>query len=337
MLQTCIDFESEFESSPASTGVGYDFARIFEQWVAHREQAGWTSRASRPLREDSIVVYREMWNALAEYCVAARISPFGISSGDLESFLASRKGKEGRALSKPYAFRMLSLVDKVLNLEARLTKRNAWEGAQALLRSPDYRFANDEYLESLPDALTEHESEQLIAWLAVPDLQALPSWKALRDRAAVAVMLGAGLAPGDTRALALEGCKRNAQGIIWKLSVPGDGNGPARESPIAEWASELLEAWLTLRSQLVIPGASVFPGTRNGRSWGKSSLFESVTQLLEDAGYPGRSGMALRHSFALRQLKQGVSVDELQTWLGLKEGGMLDRYRRMVFGPVQVV
>ena len=166
-------------------------------------------------------------------------------------------------------------------------------------------------------------------------------WQQLRNRVAVALQLGAGLAPGDVRALdvqasALPGGRGRAR--PWTLRVPGNGNMPARETPVAPWAGALLQHWLQVRAQAAIAGPWLFPATCGGKPWGKESQYTAARQVLADAqlGDPEGGSYRLRHTFALRQLRRRTNSDQVALWLGIEPMAMA-KYRRIVAGFAEVV
>jgi integrase len=124
----------------------------------------------------------------------------------------------------------------------------------------------------------------------------------------------------------------------WKVSVPGDGNSAARETPIASWAGELLQHWLAVRAEARIAGNYLFPSTRTGKQWHKDSQYMCARRVLEEAGIDASEGgsFRLRHTFALRQLRRGFEPEEVARWLGV-EPQVMERYQRVVVDPIDVV
>ncbi len=120
--------------------------------------------------------------------------------------------------------------------------------------------------------------------------------------------------------------------------MPGNGNLPPRETPIAPWAAELLKHWLQVRAELGIPGEQLFPSTRTGKPWGKESQYRCARELLAQAGLDSAEGgsFRLRHTFALRQLRRGTSVEQVARWLGLEVEAM-NKYTRVLIAPADVV
>lgn len=328
----------------------------FVSWVQHRAASSSRSRAERALNEKTATVYQEMWNAFAAYCAERGLGLHDVGVNDLEVFLATRGVRledaqarvltKGEDLSARYARRFLSLIDKVTRFNASREGKAANTAAHEVLQRPEYRYADATDKDPLPDYLSEAQARRLIDYVTAlrpngnEDRQA--GWKEVRDRTAVALMLGAGLAPGDVRALQVDGVINGGgrrSEIPWKLSLPGNGNSPARETPVAQWAGVQLAFWLSVRTQQGIPGDFVFPSTASGRGWSHTRCFEAGKAVLQGAGLGNESGglFKLRHTFALRQLAKGRSEADVARWLGLLDLNGMARYQRVVMKPVEVV
>jgi hypothetical protein len=201
------------------------YIEAFDAWLMAREQFG-------ALREQSsVAVYRSMWTALAAWSVGRGLPLDAIKSGDLEAHLLSRGGAD--ELSARYAWRLLTLVDEVLSHRAHagaLPRNSA--AHDLLMTTPEWRYANAADKTPLPDHLHGHEARALVSWLLDPasgsDAAGAPAhtWQALRNRTAVALQLGAGLTPGDIRAVLLTGVVCDgprAATVPWKIRIPAHG------------------------------------------------------------------------------------------------------------------
>jgi integrase len=330
--------------------------QVFQAWIDHRAQSTSTRRNERPFREESAKVYQEMWHAFAAYCGARDLDITDIEERDLQAFLVmrgngaelenARGASRNGTLSPRYVWRMLTLIDEVTRFDARREGRPANPAARELRQRPEYRYANAAHATPLPEHFSEAQARRLIAHLTRIGPDSLPAgplpWKEVRDRTALAVMLGGGLTPGDVRALALGGVYRDGGDepeIPWKLALPGNGNSPARETPLAKWAGRQLAFWLTVRREQGIDGNLVFPSTRSGKPWSHTACYNACKAALADAGMGADSGgvFRLRHTFALRQLAKGMTEAEVARWLGLLDINGMARYRRIVPGQVDVV
>ena len=238
------------------------------------------------------------------------------------------------------------LIDKITRFDAKEAGVTPNGAARILLQTGPYRNANNANHALLPDFLTAGEARRLIEHVTAFRAQSLAvaplSWQEVRNRTAVAVQLGGGLSPGDVRGLLVAGVVINGSrvtGLPWKLILAGNGNSPARESPLAAWAGRQLALWLSVREEQGIAGDLVFPSTRTGKPWSKVSSYLAFKSVFEAAGLadPAGGSYKLRHTFALRQLKKGKSAEDVARWLGVQDPAVIERYRRVLIAPVDVV
>jgi integrase len=326
-------------------------AAAFERWLADQRQSGALRRGS------SVQVYRDMWSGFTRWCLgqSPAVTLDALDSGDLQAFQQARFGMKSAdlSLSPRHALRLLRLIDRVLRHHAAATgARVNTAAADWIAAQPHVRYAEAKHADPLPDFLPVAEARHLIAFLsnARPrpsasgtrrDAQAALSWQQLRNRVAVALQLGAGLTPGDVRVLPLSAPSLQGGGAAqrpWKIAVPGNGNSPARETPIAPWAGALLQHWLQVRSESRIAGEFLFPSTRSGKPWSKEAQYLAAKQVFGDAGIDGAEGgsFRLRHTFALRQLRRGTDAQQVARWLGIEPEAMA-KYQRVVTGREAVV
>ncbi|KPF47604.1 hypothetical protein IP87_00735 [beta proteobacterium AAP121] len=329
-----------------------DYQSAFTRWLAEARQAGRIRRAT------TAQVYQHMWEALATWAVGQGIALPRLQATDLDAYLQSRSGA-AEALTPRYAWRLLALVDRVLASHARQRQRSRNTAVPALLDThADIRHANAVQRDDLPAYLLPADAARLVAHLSAlrprrgsAGRGALPPWQEVRNRASVALMLGAGLAPGEVRNLrcsdvlldagAAAAQADNAPGLPWKLHVPSDGLTPERETPLAPWAAQVLRHWLQVRHEAGVTGAVLFPSTRQGgKVWSKVSHYQATAAVLsaagiDTAGEGSASGGSyrLRHTFALRQLRRGTAEAELERWLGVSDPSVMARYRRILLRP----
>ena len=327
----------------------------FEAWLAHRQASRSRAKSERALSEESINVYREMWHAFAKFCAERNVLLGDLTVSDLETFLAirgagpdpeqPRQTTRGGYLSARYANRYLVLVQRVTQFQARQDGEEANRAAALLRERPEYKYAEAADKDPPPEYLDEMQARVLIASITrapQPESKEKMTWKTVRDRTAVALMLGAGLAPGDVRSLKMDGVITTGgrrAGVPWKLALEGNGNSPARETPVADWAGRQLAFWLRIRAQQGMPGDYVFPSTMSGTQWSHTRCFEASRDVLEAAKLGKDAGglFKLRHTFALRQLRKGKSEEDVARWLGLLDINSMARYRRIVLSYQDVV
>lgn len=304
--------------------------------------------------EETADIYREMWAAFATFCIERDLHYDRLRPEDLSTFFQYRQkaraytGMQDRELNARYARRFLTLIDRVLRHSAQENGCQPNHAAIELLQQTEYKYAEAADRDPLPEYLRSGQAELLIRFCGDCQKTATEEgmyWKELRDITAVALMLGAGLAPGDVRSLRCDGIffrnsesneSSNNNDLPWKLSVPGNGNSPARETPIASWAAHLLKVWMDQRRKQRLAGDYVFPSTASGKQWSQSRCFESCKAALEKAGIGEAPGglFRLRHTFVLRQLAEGHAETDIARWLGLLDITGMNRYKRILTNEV---
>lgn len=304
----------------------------------------------------SVEVYRDMWGAFSAWCLgqSPALTLEALDARDLQAFQARALWHEefgSVALPPP----CLATVATVRSRAAPSRGRHGpsrQHGRRGLDRGESRDSLRRGGLSRSSAGVLVAEAKQLITFLSQarprPHLspqgraaQGAFTWQQIRNRVAVGLQLGAGLTSGDVRVLTLDAPTSQGGRVRerpWQVAVPGNGNSPARETPIAPWAGELLQHWLQVRAEARIEGPFLFPSTRAGKAWSKESQYESAKEVFDEAGFDAADGgsFRLRHTFALRQLRRGAESEKVARWLGVEPGAM-SRYRRVVAAPEDVV
>jgi site-specific recombinase XerD len=319
---------------------------VFDAWLAS------SSGPIRGLSEDTESVQRAMWNAFEIWCGKHKIAVATLTGSDLHAYLQSREGLvPASELTPRYAWRLVTLVDRICNHLASVQGRGANHAAAALLESlPDIKHANAESLEPVPQALTKAQDRMLVEYLesyvpndpkALLQLQSKIAWQDLRNHVGVALQRGAGLTPLEIRTLTVDAVFIDQDPLKgpWKVRAPATGSSPAHDAPLARWARPLLTYWLQCRREMNIAGDWLLPSTKTGKPWGKTAHFEAVSSVFESAGMLGLKGGSyrLRHTFALRQLARAdITEAKVAAWMGVAVKEM-QRYRGLLMEPVEVI
>ena len=320
----------------------------FDCWLTHRQSSTSNARRQRALLDESAYIYREMWRSFAKFCGQQNITLADLTVTDLETFLltrgsgpdvaAPRMTTAGAYLSPRYANRYLVLIENVTKHKASVDDVMSNHAAALLRERPEFRYAEAADKDPPPEYLDEMQARRLITHLTrapQPESNEKMTWKTVRDRSAVSLMLGGGLTPYDLRNLKLDGVISvggRRTDVPWKLSLQGNGNSPARETPLADWAGRQLAFWLRIRSQQGIPGPWLFPSTMKGTQWSNTRCFDACRSVLESAKIGNDSGglFKLRHTFALRQMRKGKDEADVARWLGFLDSKSMDHYKRIV-------
>jgi integrase len=245
-------------------------------------------------------------------------------------------------LSPRYVWRLLDLIGKVLAHRAGSGEGDyAPVAAQVLEEQDQWLYANASKKDPLPQYLQPSDAALLVSYLSAARPRAtrpvVQEWRELRNRTAVALMLGAGLTPGEVRAAQVDDVVvtgGRTTGVPWKLRVQPSTTSAARETPIAAWAGQVLQHWLVVRTQERILGAALLPSARSGKTWGHVTLYEAIRAVMRGSGLDPSlekgGSFRLRHTFALRQLRRGHTDEAIAAWLGVEVAEMA-RYHRVVF------
>ena len=310
--------------------------------------AGWLASVRRPRKgvteESSETAYAMMWHSFTEWCVSRGVGLDELTPENLIEFVSRPSQRDAKKdLSPRYVWRLLTLVDRVLGHRSRTLKLPENAAVEEVFsRHPHWRFANADRNDRLPEYLPADAAAKLVAHLSEPRSKGVGEqmpWQEIRNRTSVAVMLGAGLTPGEVRDLELHQVVVAGSlhpGVPWKLQVRGGGAHGMRETPLTGWAGRLLGHYLALRGREKIPGVQLFPSTRKGTAWGKVAQYQATTAVLAaagiDEGHLSGGSFRLRHTFALRQLRRGKAPNQVALWLGVELREVL-RYKSVAYDP----
>lgn len=314
---------------------------VFEDWLASRPARG-TRAGNGALADTSAQLYRDMWAVFMQFMLSRPrrrgTDPSGLTGlrrADLQAFIETAQQSRASAWSDRYGWRMLHLIDRVMRFQLlRQGERPGPTSAaiDVLHEHAPLRHANARYLDHDARPLTEPEARRLQRHLMDALATSLQDtegrdWKHIRDAAAAALMLGAGLAPGDLQALPLSALRLppRPQERGW-VDIPGDGLSPEHQAPLDDWAVPVVRRWLAVRQMRDIAGPWALPSTARGSALSRMSCHRRIVGVLTAAGVPGGVPFRLRHTCAVRWLRAGHSEDMVGQWLGLVERKALHRY-----------
>ncbi|WOB11173.1 site-specific integrase [Piscinibacter gummiphilus] len=333
-----------------------DFEEAFDRWQADISAADVLTRSS------SVGYYASIWKALTDWCVVQDplVTLDNIVERDLVEYLNQRRAENGDAYTTRHAWRVLHLVDRVLQHRALVKDVPYRDAAARVIESREQiKHANVDENQAALSYLNGEEAAILVRYLrgvrpGALGRRKLRDWQDLRNLAAVALHVGAGLTAGEVRALPLKAPIVEGgpiKDVPWKLVVPGNGNRSSRETPLARWAGDILLYWLNERRDLrrewvrqqkeaKLPTEELMEGKPapqflfpawKWKQWGKVSHYDAVQKVLDSAGIVRHGGARmLRNTFALRQLKRGTSKADLAMYMGITDPEVLDRYERVV-------
>ncbi len=164
--------------------------------------------------------------------------------------------------------------------------------------------------------------EQAQALINSPDTNTL---KGLRDRAILAIMIGAGLRRSEMAALTFEHIQqREGRWVI--VDLIGKGNR-VRTIPIPAWTKTAVDDWADVAG--IHSGLAFRRINKGDRIMGESMTAQAVRDVV--AEYSGRLGFTvaahdLRRTFAKLAHKGGAGLDQIQLSLGHASIKTTERY-----------
>lgn len=315
---------------------------MFDRFCAWRSVRRGPTRAGRALSADSVQTYSTMWALYEQFCLGYDLLPHEVDEASLETFIAGRRTRlsplnplsslnprnsrsPSRALqsrlgrrdagSTHYAYRLLRLIAQVLALHAAQTGERVSEAPARMLEREPYKSINAAENVALPPVLRDEEVAALVNVCSLPLGDAVPgaplAWFDVRDNTAVLLLLGAGLSPGELRALRM-GDVEMERGLPMRLAIAGSVDGAAREVLLEPPLRFALRYWLTCRRGLIgaamdigVEDSPLLVASASGRPWSESGMLKALRKVFERAGIRRvpATGYVLRHTFVLRSLK----------------------------------
>lgn len=272
--------------------------KTFEAWLAEQRILG-----GGQFRESSQETYTAIFCLWLKALSATSRTLLEACTADASAFFAER------SLEPVSRRRYLQLLDRVY----QYLKMIGWEGQNPL--STELRKERDLDI-APPMGLPVHEKDALIEYLATQS-----GWKASRDRALAALLLGAGLRSNEAANLTTDDLYRHPQ---WQVRVVPSGVHREHQTvvlPDGPWRG-WLDTWLEEKIKLCVPGSIVCPATLKGTPYSPSGLFRRIEKWCGAAGVtaPQRGANLLRNTFAKQALTCGLySLEQVQKFLGHEE------------------
>lgn len=215
-------------------------------------------------------------------------------------------------------------------LEGNRKRFTVYRKDAAVRRFLDWvRTSTDAGLDLDPIEPMHQPLDQQITFLEDEDAEQLLSFPqngldALRDAVVVRLMLDTGVTVGEIRGLLKSDLDLDTAQI--QLGGPGSHLAP-RARRISDGTVKLLGSYLERRKdetpELVI-GRAARPVTTS------KSLQNALWKRCDQVGLPRISPMVLRHTFAIRLLKRGATLNELKEALGVRDTTNIGVYKKFV-------
>lgn len=155
-------------------------------------------------------------------------------------------------------------------------------------------------------------------------LAALPrggGWKARRNKALIATVLGSGVKVSEVIKLSVSAIgQRQEDGSLY-IEVWPAGAGRRHRTKVPPSAAGILLEWVADRNALGLSGASLFPAKLMGGYLHPATVYRKVAEVLATAGIDPaiikrRGARTLRNTFAIRELSAGQPLELVGEYLG---------------------
>lgn len=170
------------------------------------------------------------------------------------------------------------------------------------------------------------------------------AWRRRRDRAMMAMMIGAGLTASEVLAMRLSestfGDPEEDGSIPVKVWAPTGSQERERKKDAPSQTEHLTKLrpvavayvmeWLAERQKMRVDGALLFPRKSTGpcEQLDPAILYRQVKATLAAAGIKvlREGGRTLRNTYAQRELENGADLETLKGYLGLHDMRSIERY-----------
>lgn len=296
--------------------------------------------------EHSVEQYTSMWGRYCEWLRQKRLSLEVVGGAEVDRFLEGLRG--GRLGELPVApstkRRYLFLLHRTYaHLEQLgVVAKNPVAELPALARHQ----ANERPARML---MREAQEQAYIDWCMAQPAQ---RWDQVRNRALRLLFLASGITVTEARLLKVTEIAvidEDPDNGFAVLMIPAHGNTPAREAPVSSFGVGPLVQWLEARYPLGGEGDVLFASGRpytfcsiidpdqghmrpSEHPLSAEEIYDIVSAAMRGCGFEGRRAgpSTLRNTFMARQIRQGIPLDRIRDWVGLRTTEQLRALQRQV-------
>lgn len=276
-----------------------------------------------PISEKSALIYISMFRTFVHWMTKHHKIFSMLDPDDLLHFLHADDEAEGtsiKRLNSKISYRYLRLLERCFE-HLQVVPNPA---QHAIFQTFQHgKLAKD----ATTVALQEHQISAFLNALPSAPVSRRPrsaNWKRRRDRAMQVTMLLGGLRVAEAVGLLLTEVSEQTRfdgGLELDMTpVEKHDTSYAHTTVLPASAAVELHTWLAERASLRIPGPLVFPANLQGEQLNKSTVYRQVKATFQRAGIddvPRTGGRTLRNTFAVHELRNGMTVPELTESLGL--------------------
>ncbi|MFJ3318593.1 tyrosine-type recombinase/integrase [Herbaspirillum huttiense] len=284
------------------------------------------------IRESSAAVYISMFERFMTWIETRNRSFTCVTQEEIKEFLDLRDENGKTRLTSKIRMVYVRLLERAydhLNVDSNPAKnlavgreepfRRGKEKAKVILKVDDIQ----RLMKSLPAAP---------AWNENSKNKRQRGWETRRNRALIAVLIGAGLKVSEAASLKLRSMKPKR--VDGKIEIDleiwdGTGTGMKHTAVIEQFAVPEIETWLRELGRMDLPSDLVFPGTIDtADELSKPTIYRLITKTLDLAGIntAHSGGRTLRNTYAAQQLVSTNDIGKVGEKLGHRERRATEMY-----------
>lgn len=298
-----------------------------------RVGADGTVQEHQPLGHRSVKGYMAMFSKFVRWISSRNLKIDGVAKEHILQFLNAEMEpqKKGRAkdLNSEIRRRYVRLLERVYD-HLQVRPNPAQQAAFSLASAPG-GAGKDLPKEWLTLEQQAAFMEALPTRAAALSDDSAKAWRRRRDRAMMALMIGAGLTVAEVIELYIENIGEEDPAGSVPVTVwpaPGSEFGRKHVTMLRPFAVPEVSRWLEEREKMNVSGRLLFPAKATGGKVAAATLYRQVRATFAAAGIKlnREGGRTLRNTFAQRELEAGTTLDELGEYLGLHERRSVERY-----------
>jgi integrase/recombinase XerD len=308
----------------------------FQMLGKQRKHATNSMAKHKAMRDSSARIYTLMFGKFLRWCGEKNIEFLDLTSDQIMHFLEygskAKSVKGARDLNSSIRIRYLRILERVFQ-HLEITPNPAQNAIFGIYAVKNKKLRGEDADKAV---LTETEQQAFmnaLPGIAKSDNQETPpsGWKRRRDRAMQAMMLGAGLKVSEVIGIGTANVGTiDSEGCMPVTVSPGSTGGTSRwhETLIRQFAVTEIVNWYEERIKLAIPGPLFFPASLQGIKLDKATVYRQVKATFQRANISVSrlGGRTLRNSFAVRELKDGVTIEEVGEFMGHRKRKSTEHY-----------
>lgn len=298
------------DPTPPAPGRPSDPRAAYEAWATLRQRS-----ASDPLSTASANKYRTIWDRWLAHLAAGGISWAQASADDVDAFLLDlRRRADHSAQASPVSRRRYWRI--LMDVYAHAVQEG-WLRFNPALDAGEVPRSERMSAVVMPPALLQRARD------SIDEICVGNSWRDVRDRALLAVLLDVGLTTAELVDLRVDQVLSVRRQPAAVLRIEGKRGAQSRDLALSAWAQAYLQRWLVVRQDQAPRVSQCFVSQRTPYTLKPWAVFQLAarlaTALEQEAGVElGHKGPGLfRTAVIAAWLHGGLAAEEVAARAGL--------------------